>query len=66
MDRATTIKFTGAFPQDPEQGYGGVARWFVPEELRGNPDEFRCPDCQLVGCHGMCTDQTMSLEKRDE
>lgn len=44
-DRATAIKLAGAFPQDPESAYGGVGRWFVAEELRGKPENFRCSDC---------------------
>lgn len=35
-DRRMAIRMTGAIAQDPENAYGGVARWFVPEYLRGN------------------------------
>jgi hypothetical protein len=51
-DRDRAIKLTGALAQDPEQSYGGVARWHVPPELRGAPDDFRCPNCDRVGCDG--------------
>lgn len=54
LDRALVIKLTGAIARDVEQGYGGIARWFVPEELRGNPEDFRCENCQQVACDKQC------------
>jgi hypothetical protein len=54
-DRTRAIKLTGAIAQSSEHGYGGVARWFVPEELRGKPEEFICEGCGSVGCSGDCT-----------
>lgn len=44
-DRATAIRLTGAVALDSEEGFGGVDRWFVGPELRGDPADFRCPDC---------------------
>lgn len=54
-DRERAVKWTGAIAQDPTYGYGGISRWFVPEELRGKPDDFRCADCEEVGCAGDCS-----------
>lgn len=48
--RETAILFAGAFAQDPENMYGGISRWFVPENLRGKPEDFRCPDCGSYDC----------------
>jgi hypothetical protein len=53
-ERGQAILLTGAIAQDFEHGYGGIARWFIPEELRGKPDDFRCDDCHSVGCAGDC------------
>lgn len=56
LDRERAIKLTGAIAQASEHGYGGIARWFVPPEQRGNPDDFRCERCEQVGCSGECVD----------
>ncbi len=57
LDRERAIRMTGAIAEDPESGYGGVDRWFVGEELRGKPDDFRCEMCERVGCDGIgCQD----------
>jgi hypothetical protein len=53
-DRDLVIKMTGAIAQANEHGYGGVARWFVPEDLRGRPEDFTCEYCESVGCRGTC------------
>lgn len=55
-DRARAIKLTGAIAQSSEHGYGGIERWFVPEELQGKPEDFICEGCQSVGCSGDCFD----------
>lgn len=44
-DRDEAIRYTGALAQDPEQGYGGITRWHVPEALRGDPEALRCTKC---------------------
>lgn len=51
-DKTLAILLTGAIAKDPEQGYGGISAWFVGEELRGDPDAFRCTNCDRVGCDG--------------
>jgi len=56
-DRHRAILMTGAIAQDFEHAFGGVDRWHVPPELRGNPDDFRCDDCGNVGCPGDCADE---------
>jgi hypothetical protein len=53
-DRELVIKLTGAIAQSVEHGYGGIARWFIPEELRGAPEDFTCERCETVGCRGTC------------
>lgn len=53
-DRDGVIKLTGAIAQSVEHGYGGIARWFIPEELRGDPKDFTCERCESVGCRGGC------------
>ena len=53
-DRDLAIRLTGAIAQSFEHGYGGVDRWFVDESLRGDPEEFRCFDCDQIGCRGDC------------
>jgi len=54
QDRELVIKLTGAIAQSSEHGYGGIARWFIPEELRGDPKDFTCEHCESVGCRGTC------------
>jgi|GEM_PF-6480538 len=54
LDLETVIRFTGAFVQCPEQGYGGIDRWFVPEDLRVDPKAYRCADCGSITCRGEC------------
>jgi hypothetical protein len=49
-DRAKAILLTGAIAQDPESAYGGVDEWMVANELRGNPDDYRCANCGHVAC----------------
>lgn len=49
-DRDLVIKLTGAIAQSVEHAYGGVSRWFVPEDLRGKPEDFICEVCSSVGC----------------
>jgi len=56
LDRNLVIKITGAIAESDEHGYGGIARWFVPEELRGKPEDFTCEHCDSVGCRGDCED----------
>jgi hypothetical protein len=51
-DRERAIRMVGAVASAPEHGYGGIERWFVGEELRGKPDDFRCVECGEVGCSG--------------
>lgn len=53
-DRDRVIRMTGAVACDPEASWGGVAEWYVDEELRGDPEEFRCDVCGQVGCRGGC------------
>lgn len=40
---------------DNEWGYGPVQRWFVHQDLRGRPEDFRCAECEEVGCRGQCS-----------
>ena len=49
-DRERAIRLTGAIAQSIEHGYGGVARWFVEDALRGKPEDFTCEECGEVGC----------------
>lgn len=51
-DKTLAILLTGAIAQSAEYSYGGVARWFVGEDLRGDPEAFRCANCGSVGCDG--------------
>lgn len=44
------IKRVGAVAAHYEHGYGGIARWFVEESLRGTVEEFLCPECDSVAC----------------
>lgn len=53
-NRELVIKLTGAIAQSGEHAYGGIARWFIPAELRGNPKDFICEYCECVGCRGTC------------
>lgn len=56
-DKRAAILLIGALAQDPESGFGGIDKWFVPEELRGDPEKFRCERCATVGCSGKdCSD----------
>lgn len=56
-DKETAIRLTAALAQTPEKGYGGVDRWFIKEDLRGNPADYRCGECQEVGCRGNCVEE---------
>ena len=57
-DKNRAMLLVGAIAQDPEQGFGGVDEWLVPEELRGDPEKFRCLKCGEVGCNGTeCEDE---------
>ncbi len=51
-DQTKAILLVGALARDAEQGFGGIDDWLVPEELRGDPDDFRCNNCWAVGCDG--------------
>ena len=37
QDKQAAILLTGALAQDPEQGFGGIDEWLVPDDLRGEP-----------------------------
>lgn len=52
-DKDKAIRLTGAIVQDHESAYGDIDRWHVPPDLRGNPDDFRCANCNRVGCDGI-------------
>lgn len=56
-DRDEAIRLTAALAVDPEN-YGGVDRWLIEEELRGDPEAYRCPQCGRVGCRGDCFDES--------
>ena len=56
LDKQRVIKLTVAIACDPDGGYGGIDQWFVTYDLRGHPDDFRCPYCARVGCQGECRD----------
>ena len=58
-DRDDAIRMTGAVAQAVERGYGGIARWSVPIELRGDPEDYRCGDCGDLGCNGECLDECL-------
>lgn len=50
-DRDQAILMTGAIAQDPESAFGGITRWFVQADLRGDPNTIaRCPRCGEIGC----------------
>ena len=51
-DKNRAMLLVGALAQDPEQGFGDITGWLVPEDLRGDPDAFRCKKCGEVGCDG--------------
>lgn len=50
VDQAEAIRRVGAIAQDVAQGYGGIEEWFVPEDLRGDPERYRCRTCGEVCC----------------
>jgi len=60
LDRERSILLTGALAQDPESAYGGVERWFVPADLRGDPEKFRCVVCERVGWMTMSHSETQN------
>jgi len=63
VDRDQAIRLVGALAEDEEGGFGRVAEWFVPPELRGDPETFRCRSCGCVGCDGTdCTDDYEGLD----
>jgi hypothetical protein len=60
------IKASSAIVQDPSHAYGGIQHWLIPEELRGNPDDYRCGYCCQVGCPGDCSDAVADFYDRKE
>jgi hypothetical protein len=62
QDKTMAILLTGALAEDPEHGFGGVDEWFVPEDLRGEPKDFRCDRCGDVGCAGLDCEDIGSAE----
>ncbi|MCE9605055.1 MAG: hypothetical protein K8U03_09170 [Planctomycetia bacterium] len=54
LNKWRAVLLTGAIAQDPASCYGGVANWFVDEQDRGSPEDFRCQRCGDVGCTGDC------------
>jgi hypothetical protein len=52
VDRDEAIRRVGALAQDPENAYGGIDLWFVAEDLRGDPEAYRCAECGRVCCDG--------------
>jgi hypothetical protein len=55
-DRDKAILMTGAIAQEPDSMYGGILRWFVQDDLRGDPNTIeRCQDCGEIGCQGDCS-----------
>lgn len=62
-DRDKMIRLTGAIAQDVGSGYGGIETWYVPLYLQGNPEHYRCKDCQEVGCEGSCQGEEWSGEE---
>ena len=48
--RARVIGMVAAIAQDPARGFGGVDEWYVEEELRATPEQYRCPHCGKVAC----------------
>jgi hypothetical protein len=52
LDKDRAIRLTLAVACDSEHGFGGIERWHVPESLRPGPDEFRCENCETIGCDG--------------
>jgi hypothetical protein len=64
-DRDKAIRMAGVIAQSSEHGYGGVARWFVEEHLRGKPDDFRWANCESVGCSGQCDDDFYAPTERE-
>jgi len=54
VDRDAAILLTGAAAQDPEACFGGIDRWFVPAELRGDPEQYRCANCDAIGGDCQC------------
>lgn len=64
-DQREAILKTGAIAQDPDQGYGGIDLWFVPEDLRGKPDDYRCETCGEVCCatDHLADDWDMDIEE---
>jgi len=62
-DQNKAVLLTGALAQDVESGYGGITTWEVPEELRGDPEKYRCATCGAVGCNGRdCVDALEDYE----
>ena len=55
-DRDLAIRMVSALAENAGSGFGGIARWFVEEKLRGDPEEFRCSMCDQLFCDGTCYD----------
>lgn len=49
-DADLAMRMTSAVAVDPEQLFGGVDRWFIPEQCRGDPEDYRCEVCGEIGC----------------
>lgn len=57
-DKCQAMLLVGALAQDPEQSFGGIDEWLVPEDMRGRPEMFVCERCGAVLCLGReCEDE---------
>lgn len=49
-DRDEAIRLTTAIAWDPNSDFGRVNEWYCLAEMRGDPEDYRCPTCEEVGC----------------
>lgn len=67
LDKDKAIRLTLAVASDPEHGFGGIERLHVPESLRPGPDEFRCWNCQTIGCNGeTCVEEFSAYDEEGQ
>lgn len=53
-DRDEAIRRVHAVATAPENGFGGVDRWYSDEQLRAEPAAYRCGHCDQLCCDGEC------------
>lgn len=53
-DLNRAVRMTSAYAASEESDFGLVTEWLIPEEDRGDPEDYRCDGCGQLFCDGGC------------